>query len=297
VGQPAPELQKIKGWLFGKPVRLADLRGQHVLLHFWNMQSEFQMPALMLLHEMFGDQGLGIMIVFPDFGRAVEDTAQALAEDKRRYWSGREPPFPVALDGGGETPIKGTQLKTPGATHAAYRIPYGHRGTRLYATTLLIGPDGKILQQVYPNAGERSIADFERLLGKKARTPGWRERFDLLYSLSIGQVLRRVEPPFPPERSEYLFYLQPLGAAQGTHLFRYFCGKVSAYATSGRERLSLAEALHFAVGLKSYDYEGPADLLKLEVSGDWVAQQGAMPAQLLLGFETILVFRQALIVG
>jgi hypothetical protein len=35
IGQPAPELPRRLGALGGPPVRLADLRGRVVLLHFW----------------------------------------------------------------------------------------------------------------------------------------------------------------------------------------------------------------------------------------------------------------------
>jgi hypothetical protein len=32
---PAPELQAIEPWINSKPLRLQDLRGQVVVLHFW----------------------------------------------------------------------------------------------------------------------------------------------------------------------------------------------------------------------------------------------------------------------
>jgi WD40 repeat protein/beta-lactamase regulating signal transducer with metallopeptidase domain len=283
VGKPAPELQ-VKGWLTGAPAKLADLRGQYVLLHFWNLQSEYRMGSLIGLHEQFGDQGLSIVVIEPDFGRTVEQARKGLAEVGRRNWGGRELPFHVALDGGGETPIPGTQLQTEGATHAAYRIPYGHRGRRLYGTTLLLGPDGKVLRNVQLPLRTEEV---EGWLGKKAKVPAWREAFERAYALAEGQVLRRVAPPFPKERTDFLLSRELPGADRGTHRFR-FDGTLAWDRSTSREDLPLAEVPEFVLGLKPFEVEVPPGLAKLKVAGDWVYQRGATKAELVPALEAIL---------
>ena len=51
-------------------------------------------------------------------------------------------------------------------------------------------------------------------MGVKAKVPAWRDRFDQHYALADGQILKRVGPPYPPERSDYLFYQLPRLAAR-----------------------------------------------------------------------------------
>jgi WD40 repeat protein len=288
--QPAPELRQLKGWLFGKPTRLADLRGKHVLLHFWNWNSEWEMPHLMLLHELFGDRGLGILVLLPDYeayGATEESRRKEFATIKQRSWGGHEPPFPVALDGGGETAITGTLLKGLGATHAAYRIPDSHRGYRLQAITLLIGPEGQVVKRVDFGQSWRTVAEFEAILGKKAATLAGQVVFEQLYGLGEGQLLRRVAPPFPAQRTDYLLFRHGLVSVRGTNLF-HFDGKLALHSVNGMERLTLADALEFVAGLKAYEVEGPLDLLKLEVAGDWVVRKGAAQVQLVRALEVVV---------
>ena len=144
IGRPAPEFRGIKAWAGGAPVRLADLRGKFVLLHFWNLQSEAQMVQLMAMHEKFADQGLVVIVVQRDWGVAsVEDwQARALRGEE---WGNRPLPFRLALDGGGPTPIEGTDAKGPGATYAAFGVQESRQGWRLQAVNLLVGPDGKVV--------------------------------------------------------------------------------------------------------------------------------------------------------
>jgi hypothetical protein len=284
VGKPAPEFQ-VKGWVTGQPVRLADLRGRHVLLHFSNLQRESWMASLIPLHEQFSDRGLAIIVVEPDQGATVEGLRNWLAEEGRRSWGGRELPFAVALDGGGETLVAGTQLKAPGATHAAYRIIYSHRGWRVNGTTLLIGPNGNVLRSVELPL---RTADVEAFLGKKAKVPASRARFELLYALAPGTAHAHIAPPFPPERTDYLLAIQALpGVAAFTHRFRYD-GKLSLDSSTSREELSLGELPEFVLGLKRIDFEVAADLAHVKVRGDWVYRLGTPKEQLVSALEDIL---------
>jgi thiol-disulfide isomerase/thioredoxin len=143
-GQPAPELTQIKGWKNGGPVRLADLRGKYVLLDFWGYWCGpciGSMPYLMKLYNQFKDKGLMIIAVHDDSVASIAEMDQKLTSARQKYWNGRDLPFLVALDGGGETRIKYSAELDRGATTAAY-------GIDRFPTTLLIGPDGKVIQQV-----------------------------------------------------------------------------------------------------------------------------------------------------
>lgn len=142
VGQPAPELVKIKGWKNGAPVTLADLRGKVVLLDFWGYwcgPCVHSMPELMKLHDEFHEKGLVIIAVHDDSVGSIAEMDTKLEDIKKSIWAGKDLPFLVALDGGGETPIEGRQgTRARGATTAAY-------GIDSFPTQILIDRDGKVV--------------------------------------------------------------------------------------------------------------------------------------------------------
>jgi thiol-disulfide isomerase/thioredoxin len=161
VGKPAPELRGIKAWQNGKATTLADLRGKWVLVDFWGywcgpcVQS---MPDLMKLHDDFGDKGLAVVTVHDDSVESIEEMQKNLARTKAELWKGRDLPFFVALDGGGELPISGTERSVKGSTHAAYGIQH-------WPTTVLIDPNGIVL-------GERDAhsPELRKFLEEKLNT-------------------------------------------------------------------------------------------------------------------------------
>jgi thiol-disulfide isomerase/thioredoxin len=170
VGAPAPELQNIKGWKNGGPVKLSDLRGKVVLLDFWGYWCGpciAAMPELMRLHDKFHDRGLAIVAVHDDSVESVTEMDRKLETARKEAWGGRDLPFLVALDGGGQSPIQGTGSTAAGKTTAAY-------GITQFPTTLLVGRDGKVIGSVKlydPDAWPRIEKQIEALLDAGA-TPG-----------------------------------------------------------------------------------------------------------------------------
>ena len=208
-GKPAPELRKIKGWKNGGPVKLADLRGKVVLLDFWGywcgpcIQA---MPKLMELHDAYADKGLVIIAIHDDQVASIEEMDDRLARARKEHWGGRDLPFLVALDGGGRTPVGGSDREANGATTAAY-------GIFTFPTAVLIGRDGIVLEESHPH-GADAVARVASLLGVHAPPDGksatggddsapWRKRFDAVYRLEPGEVVKRIAPPFIPERKQY----------------------------------------------------------------------------------------------
>lgn len=142
IGKPAPELVKIKGWKNGAPVTLADLKGKVVLLDFWGYWCSpcvRAMPDLVKLYETYKDQGLVVIAVHDDSVASIEEMDEKLKQIRVDLWDGKDLPFLVALDGGGETPIEGSNgLVARGATTAAY-------GIQSFPTQILIGRDGNVI--------------------------------------------------------------------------------------------------------------------------------------------------------
>jgi WD40 repeat protein/peroxiredoxin len=172
IGNPAPEFREVKAWAGGSAVKIADLRGKFVLLHFWNTTSALQMSHLVGLHEKFADQGLVIIAVQPDWGIQTVKEWQAHA-NRQREWGDRALPFRMALDGGGETPIDESGAMAPGATYAAFGVQSGRHGQALQPVNLLIGPNGRVVMGIdSPWLLEREL---EARMGVKAKVPGSRE--------------------------------------------------------------------------------------------------------------------------
>jgi thiol-disulfide isomerase/thioredoxin len=149
-GKQAPALRQIKAWKNGGPVSLDQLRGKWVLLDFWGYwcgPCVGSMPALMDLYDKYHDKGLVIIGVHDDSVASIEEMDKNLEQTRKELWKGRDLPFPVALDGGGELPISGTERSTKGATHAAYGIQH-------WPTTILIDPQGNVV-------GEKSANDLK----------------------------------------------------------------------------------------------------------------------------------------
>lgn len=161
-GRPAPELAAIKGWKGTPPITLADLRGKVVVLDFWGYWCGpciSQMPSLMKLHDEFRDKGLVIIGVHDDSVPSIAEMERLIERPRREQWSGRDLPFPIALDGGGEMRIAGTTITARGATTAAY-------GITSFPTTLLIGPDGVLIGEIDVSSAE-DHQRIERLLRKE----------------------------------------------------------------------------------------------------------------------------------
>jgi thiol-disulfide isomerase/thioredoxin len=157
-GKPAPALRQIKAWKNGGPVALDQLRGKWVLLDFWGYwcgPCVGSMPALMELYDKYHDKGLVVIGVHDDSVASIDEMDKNLQITRKELWKGRDLPFPIALDGGGELPISGTERSTKGATHAAYGIQH-------WPTTILIDPQGNVV-------GEKSANDpkLKELLEKE----------------------------------------------------------------------------------------------------------------------------------
>lgn len=287
IGQPAPEFVGLKGWIYGEATTLAELRGQYVVLYFWNFRSEQDMPALMSLHEALGDRGLSIVVINPDYGNTVEQVRGFMEHDREQTWNGRSLPFGVALDGGGDSLISGTKLKTKGATHAAYRMLVARRGRVLQPTALLIDRAGTVVRSLPSSPNRTTIRELAEVLRVQPRTPDWQRKIERAYALSDKQDLKRNPPPFLPERAELLLD-EPFPLREATFKFVQSGNGASLQSLTTRQSLTLSGVLEFIAGLERYEIEGPAELLSREVPGDWTVRDVASPAKRLAALQAVL---------
>lgn len=293
-GKPAPELQKIKGWKNSGPITLGDLRGKFVLLDFWGYWCGpclRDIPHLMAIYDAFSDRGLTVIGIHDDSVESIDEMDKKLAKAREKIWMGHDLNFPIALDGGGETKIHGTDRTVRGATTAAY-------GVTLFPTTVLIGRDGKVIEKFHAPSLDEKIAKLEKLLGVQAKKPEWRVRFDSVYRLADGQLLRHIPEPYIPERSDFYFHqfsrwgwfwvsMKNMPRIPESTVLTWDEKKNQVKGGMGGGRKSLVDLL-WDFGFYEREFEGDPVLFEQRVPGDWIKREGATREEHFGAFEKIL---------
>jgi RNA polymerase sigma factor (sigma-70 family) len=124
----------------------------------------------------------------------------------------------------------------------------------------------------------------------------WRQRFEAVYRLRNGELVRHIAPPFIPER---LTYYQTNNSIQAKYipagpdfmvLKQDEQGRLQwTICSFGSKRYSLSSALANAFELEPYEFEGPNNLLNLTVNGDWTISNSVTNQEALLkALEPIL---------
>jgi hypothetical protein len=109
----------------------------------------------------------------------------------------------------------------------------------------------------------------------RRRAGDWRKAFYEVYRLEEGQVLKRIAPPFIPEREDY-YYEQSHGAVQEPPDFFTFHwdGQLRLYGEGwwGGKR-PLLSVLRNNLSMGRDTFEGPEELLDVQVPGDWMVRK------------------------
>lgn len=107
------------------------------------------------------------------------------------------------------------------------------------------------------------------------------------YVLSPGEVLARVVNPGGAQRKALL---GPFGDRNPTSIVVEYDGKptLQSQTYSSTPGQSLEGLLTSVVGLSTFDFEGPRDLLNWEISGDWVVRPHASVDQRMAALESVL---------
>jgi beta-lactamase regulating signal transducer with metallopeptidase domain/thiol-disulfide isomerase/thioredoxin/protocatechuate 3,4-dioxygenase beta subunit len=161
-GQAAPPFEQVRAVGEPKPALLADLKGKVVVLDFWGHWCGpciAAMPNLFELYDEFHDQGVEFIAIHDDSVASSEELRDIMAKLAADRWKGREIPFRVLLDGGGETLIPGSNLHARGATTTAY-------GITAFPTTLVIDQQGRVEGQIQIHDLGSARKKLNSLLGK-----------------------------------------------------------------------------------------------------------------------------------
>ena len=211
----------------------------------------------------------------------MKDLEKKWVEVYERFGGVKDVPFRIAIDGGEPSFYEGTDKLRLGATYATYDITSD-------PTTILIDLEGKIV-------GELNLYYAKEILGKmlsvKPTLTTWRQRFNEVYRLEQGQVLKLISPPFIPERRDY--YVNEL-SRQASSIDRspdrfvfHWDGKLKRWGYRFGSP-DLNSALSHVFRLKSYEYELPEELLSLQIPGDWIIRDEAPQETKLKALEQLL---------
>jgi peroxiredoxin len=125
LNQSAPDFNLTS--IAGSSVRLSELRGEYVVIHFattWCPYCNAEAPSLQRLHDTYAEQGVRVLVV-----DVMEDREKVVAWARRLKWS-----IPVLLDTDGEATRR----------YAPDILPELPREEVPIASNLLIDRDGKI---------------------------------------------------------------------------------------------------------------------------------------------------------
>jgi hypothetical protein len=122
----------------------------------------------------------------------------------------------------------------------------------------------------------------------------WRGRFKEVYRLEGQQTLKRIPPPFIPERNDYYRNEESEQWSIIKSAPDYFVLYQGAYNELPKgglgfiDRTTLSHVLRHVIGLGRQDFDGPDKLLNIDLPGDWVLRKGASHGQLLADLMDIL---------
>lgn len=149
---------------------------------------------------------------------------------------------------------------------------------------LFIGGAGVVaLQQVLDDGPQSQIIEF----ASPAGPGGAPSAITGLYSLKPGELLKRVAPPYPVERDLALGGNPQMGGQAPDEATFRWDGQLKRWGMSYGSQRTLAGVLQSVVGLGTFEFEGPDELLKLPMAGDWIIREGAAPEQVLVQLEQL----------
>jgi len=122
--------------------------------------------------------------------------------------------------------------------------------------------------------------------------PEWRTKFEAVYRLEDGQILKRITPPFITERRDYYInehstQAEAISRSPGIFVF-HWVGKLKNWGLSFSSKNDLNFILYFVLRLKSFEYDGPEELLALELPGDWIIRDDASQKIKLKALEQLI---------
>ncbi len=225
-----------------------------------------------------------------------DDIAVALLQDRKEYAKAlfsmeeirsKQWQLAVAADGGHLT----TRIERLAGKH-----PTPKQKTGWIPSVVTIGLLAALLvttSMAMSNNPDSEQIDPTNVKADAIKKLSWEDKFYDVYRLDDGEVLKRIAPPFIPERKNFYYDHDPDQAAAipeppdyftfhwDGQLHRWGCGFVG-----GARKLD--GVLRSSLSIPADRFEGPDELLKLLVPGDWIVKKNISDAEKLKALEIIL---------
>jgi hypothetical protein len=137
-------------------------------------------------------------------------------------------------------------------------------------------PPPTVTEVPAPPTGNLFIADPAP---QPAPAGDWRARFEQVYRLADGEVLKRIPPPFIPERMDW-YRTQDAHQAEliprgPEYMTFHWDGQLRRWGMGFgyRDGQTIAQLLGSTMQMKTYEFEGPADLLSYKLTGDFIIRR------------------------
>jgi RNA polymerase sigma factor (sigma-70 family) len=189
-----------------------------------------------------------------------------------------------SLAGGGITMAKGAMgimsaINTKSV--AVVAITLFALGGAAYVTKQIITPEEIVVSPPPPPA---SIAPTTAPLW----ADGWQQRFNALYRLEPGQIVKRIGTPFIPERRAY-WETQRFGSVyiEASYITFTWDGQLNRQITSTSSGTA-GTALVYGLKIRPFQVEGSIDPWAFPLPGDIIVQTTASPDDRMKAFATIL---------
>ena len=120
----------------------------------------------------------------------------------------------------------------------------------------------------------------------------WRKKFEEIYHLEDNQILKRIAPPFIPERRNYYVnehssQASAISTSPSIFIF-HWNGKLKNWGLSFGRKPDLNSILDSVLRLKSFEYDGPEELLDLPLPGDWIIRDEVSQETKLMALEQLI---------
>lgn len=130
-----------------------------------------------------------------------------------------------------------------------------------------------------------------------AEVPAWQKDFYAAYALKEGEVVKRIAPPFPESRLEFLKkydFLRPEQRERNVFTYWFDGKKIEMEGMSGNSREAAApgSTLHFLLwsggAIPMQEVECPGELLTWAPPGEFVVRKGAKVEEFIPAVEKLL---------
>ncbi|MBL4699850.1 MAG: M56 family metallopeptidase [Phycisphaeraceae bacterium] len=123
--------------------------------------------------------------------------------------------------------------------------------------------------------------------------PNWRKRFDQVYRLNDDELIRRIAPPFIPERMDYYnvtsrAQAQAIPRGPNVMTFKWEQGQAQNPGITFGNGIGLSHAFTSVVDLHLYELICDQSILDTKVLGDWIVRPDQSMAMKFAALEKIL---------